>query len=144
MKEIFQHWKIIYAVCSLVYMAWVTNVGTNEFDRINGQYRKLVAQLDAVQIKSATLGELTAECCRKSQQNSCLEEDICLSFPPQALEAREKIIEERRIRARKRGTIKLLLFYKGFVVIFLLTPPTMLYLLIAGVIALYKNIKIVR
>ena len=144
MKEIFRHWKIIYAVCSLVYMAWVTNVGTNEFDRINGQYRKLVAQLDTSQIKSAVLEELAAECRRKSQENSYLEEDVCLSFPPQTVEAREKIIEERRIRARKRGTIKLLLFYTGFVAIFLLAPPTMLYLLIAAVIALYKNIKIVR
>jgi len=144
MKEIFRHWKVIYAVCSLVYMAWVTNVGTNEFDRINGQHRKLVAQLDAGQIKSGALEELAAECRRKSQENSYLKEDVCLSFPPQAVEAREKVIEERRIRARKRGTIKLILFYTGFVVIFLLAPPTMLYLLIVGVITLYKNIKIVR
>ena len=144
MKKFFRHWKIIYAVCSLVYMGWVINVGSNEFDRINGQYRRLVAQLDAGRIKSGALEELTAECRRRSPKSFGLEEDACLSFPPQVVAARGKAIEERRIRAREQGTIKLILFYAGFVVIFLLAPPTLIYLLIAGVISLYKNVKIVR
>ena len=143
MKNIFRHWKIIYLLCSLAYMGWVTHVGNNEFDRINGQYRRLVAQLDARRIQSGALAELTAECRKKSGGSPGPEEDACLSFPPQAVETREKIIAELRSRARKRGTIKLVLFYTGFVVIFLLAPPILIYLFIAGAISLYKNIKIV-
>jgi hypothetical protein len=144
MKTIFRHWKIIYVVCALAFMSWVLHVGTNEFDRINSQYRRLGAQLDAGRIKSGALEELTSECRRKSGGSAGLEEHACLSFPPQALEAREKAITEHRKRAKEKGTIKLVLFYTGFVVIFLLAPPALIYLLLAGVIALYKNIKFVR
>jgi len=144
MEKIFRHWKIIYAVCSFVYIGWVTNVGTNEFDRINGQYRKLASQLDAGRIRAAALEELTRECFKKSRGNTGQEDGACLAFAPQTVEARGKAIKEQRTQARERGTIKLVLFYTGFVVIFLLGPPIMLYLLLVGVITLYKNIKIVR
>ncbi|KPJ99381.1 MAG: hypothetical protein AMJ60_05265 [Desulfobacterales bacterium SG8_35] len=144
MKRIFRHWKIIYALCSLVYVGWVIHVGANEFDRINGQYRRLAEQLDADRIRSAALEELIAECRRESRGRSGLKEDACLSQPLQMVEARGKVIEERRIRARERGTIKLVLFYAGFMVIFLFAPPIMIYLLIVGIITLYKNIKFVR
>ena len=142
--KIFQKWRIIYAVCSLVYMGWIIHVGANEFDRINGQYRRLAEELDAGRIRTGALEELSAECRRKSRRRTGLEEDGCLSWPPSVMEAREKEIKERRIRARERGVIKLVLFYTGFVVIFLLAPPILLYLLIVGIITLYKNIKIVR
>jgi hypothetical protein len=60
------------------------------------------------------------------------------------VEAKAREIEERRIRARERGAIKLVMFYTGFVLIFLLAPPVLIYLLLIGIITLYKNIKIVR
>jgi len=143
MKNI-RPWKIIYGICCLVYMGWTINVGTNEFDRINGQYRRLEEQLDAGRIKTAALEELIAECRKESTLPLDREEDACLSWPPPVAEAREKEIKERFTRARDRGTIKLLLFYAGFILIFLLAAPLLIYLLIIGVIKLKKSIKIVR
>ena len=142
--KIIRQWKIIYAVCFLVYLGWMINVGDNEFDRINSQYRRIVDQLDAGRIKTAALEELITECRRKSEVQADLEEEACFSWPPLVVEARGKEIEERLIRARERGIIKVVLFYTGFVFIFLLAPPILLYLLIIGIIKLYKNIKFVR
>lgn len=137
-------WQIIFAICCLVYVGWVIHVGTNEFARINGQYHRLTAALDAGRIRSASLEELAAACRKNSRQRPGLEEDACLSWPPQVVAAKEKEITERRTRARGRGTVKLVLFYAGFVSIFLLAPPVLIYLLLAGIITLYKSIKIVR
>jgi len=60
------------------------------------------------------------------------------------VEAKSKAIEERLIQAKERGTIKLVLFYAGFVFIFLLGPPLFIYLLLVGIIKVYKSVKIVR
>ena len=140
----FRHWRIIYAVCCLVYMGWIIHVGTNEFDRVNGQYRRLVGQLDADRIRAAALEELIAECSKKSTLQADLQENSCFSWPSIVVEAREKAVKERLIRAKERGTIKLVMFYVSFVLIFLLAPPFLIYLLIVGVIMLYKNVKIVK
>ena len=137
-------WKIIYAVCCLVYMGWMILVGTNEFDRINGQYGRLAEQLDAGRIKSAALEELLAECRKESTLRLDREKDACLSWPPPVVEAREKEIEDRFIRARERGTIKVVFFYTAFVLIFLFAPPFLIYLLIVGIITLKKSITIIR
>jgi len=143
MKKFFRHWRIIYALSCLVYIGWVIHVGANEFNRINGQYRRIVEQLDAGRIRSAALEELIAECRRKSRERLGMEA-ACTSWPPHVLEAREKAVEERLIRTRERGIIKVVLFYTGFVLIFLLGPSLFIYLLIVGIIRLYKSIKIVR
>jgi len=143
MKKI-KGWQILYAVCCLVYMGWVTKVGTTEFDRINSQYRRIVEQLDARRIKVAALEELRADCRRESSLRAGHKEDVCVSWPPAVVEAREKAVAERLARARERGIVKVVLFYTGFVFIFLLAPPILIYLFIAGVLALYKNIKFVR
>jgi len=140
----FRHWRIIYAVCCLVYIGWTIDIGTNEFDRINGQYRNLVDQLDAGRIRTKALEELIAECRRESKMRLDRQEDACFSWPPTVVEARGKAIEERLVRAKERGTIKLVLFYAGFVLIFLLGPPLIIYLLIVGIIKLYNSVKIVR
>ena len=143
MKKI-QAWKIIYAICCLVYMGWVINVGNNEFDRINSQYHAIVDQLNEDRIRTAALEELIAKCRKESKVLADREEDACFSWPPTVLEAKGKEIEERLIRARERGTIKVVLFYTGFVLLFLLTPPFLIYLLLIGIIKLKKSIKIVR
>ncbi len=140
----FRHWRIFYAVCCLVYVGWTINVGTNEFDRINSQYRRIVDQLDAGRIRTAALEELIAECRKESTLQTDREEDACFSWPPTVVEAREKAVEERLIRAKERGTIKLVLFYVSFVVFFLLAPPFFIYLLIVVGLKLHSSIKIVR
>ena len=125
-------------------MGWIINVGGYEFDRINSQYRRIVGQLDAGRIRTAALEELIAECRRESKGRLDLDEDTCFTWSPTVVEAKGKAIEERLIRAKERGTIKLVLFYAGFVIIFLLGPPFFIYLLIVGFLKMYKTIKIVR
>ena len=143
MKKI-RLWKIIYALCCLVYMGWTINVGTNEFDRINGQYRRIIHQLEPGRIKTAAVEELTEECRRVSKWQTGLKVQDCYNWPPSLVEKTEKEIEKRLLRARERGIIKVVLFYTVFVLIFLLAPPTLIYLLILGIIKLKKTIKIVR
>lgn len=143
MKKI-RMWKIIYAVCCLIYMGWTINVGTNEFDRINSQYRRLVEQLEGESIRAVALEELTNECRMKSKMGGIREENNCLSWPQQVVVVREKAVEKRFLEARERGKIKLVLFYAGFVIIFLLGPPVLIYLLLIGIIKLKENIKIIR
>lgn len=144
MKKIFRHWKIIYVISCLVYIGWMIHVGGNEFDRINGQYRRLVKQLEPERIRTAALEELASECRKDSRQLIGRGEVDCTTWKPSVVEARMQAIAERQLLAKQRGTIKLVLFYTGFVVIFLLAPVILLYLLIAAGILLYKNIKIVR
>jgi len=144
MKKLFRHWKIIYAICCLVYIGWMIHVGGNEFDRINGQYRRLVKQLEPDRVRTAALEELALECRKNLQQRVRPEEPDCSSWEPPVLEARVQAVAERHVRDRERGLIKLSLFYTGFMVIFLLAPIILIYLLIAAIILLYKNIKFVR
>ena len=139
-----RRWQIIYALFTLAYMGWMMHVGTNEFDRINSQYQRLSAPLDADLIRTAALEELVAECRRELLHRTDPEEDACTRWESPKVEARAKEVKERRVQARNRGGIKLILFYAGFAVLFLLGPPAFLYLLLAGLIALYRNIKIVR
>jgi hypothetical protein len=145
MKKHLGQWKIIYALCCLVYMGWIIHVAGNEFDRINSQYRRIVAQLDEGLIRSAALEELTAECRKKAMKPADPKEEECSSRPPpQVVEAKENEIEERLLQAKERGTIKVVLFYTGFTLIFLLGPPIFIYLILAGSIRIYKSVKFVR
>ena len=94
MKKI-RAWKIIYAVCCLAYMGWTINVGTNEFDRINGQYRRIIKQLEPARIKTAAVEELTEECRRVSKWQAGLKMEDCYYWPPPLVEKKEKEIVER-------------------------------------------------
>jgi hypothetical protein len=143
MKKI-RLWKIIYALCCLVYIGWTINVGTNEFDRINGQYKRIIHQLEPGRIKTAAVEELTEECRKVSKWQTDLKKEDCYYWPPSLVEKKEKEIEKRLLRIKERGIIKVVLFYTVFVLIFLLAPPTLTYLLIIGIIKLKKNIKIIR
>ena len=131
-------------ICSLVYIGWIIHVGSNEISRINGQYRRIVARLDADRIESTALEELISECRRESKVSPGHKERDCLSWPQGVIEAKGKEIEKRLLRIKKRGIIKVVLFYAGFVIIFLLGPPLFIYLLLAGMIKLYRSIKIIR
>ncbi len=143
MKKI-REWQIIYVLCCLVYMGWMIHVGGNEFNRINSQYRRIVDRLDEERLRAEALQELIVECRRDSRTVIDREDERCLSWATPAVEARARNLEQRLIRARERGLIKLVLFYAIFVIFFLLTPPILIYLLIVGVIKIFINIKIVR
>jgi len=143
MKKI-REWQIIYVICCLVYMGWVIHAGTNEFSRINGQYRRIANRLDEERLKTEALQELIAECRRESGSRTGRQEERCLSWTTMEVEARAENLEERLIRERGRGLLKLVLFYAIFVILFLFTPPALIYLLIIGIIKIFVNVKIVR
>ena len=144
MRKLFRYWRIIYAVFCLAYMGWVIHAGGNEFNRINSQYKRLVAQLDGDRIRSVALEELTAECLRQERERlDQKKKDDCSTWAPTVVESKEKQVKERVIRAKERGVIKVVLFYMGFVLIFLLAPPILFYLLIVGIIKIFKSVKFV-
>ena len=145
MKKLFQYWRIIYAVCCMVYMGWVIHAGNNEFNRINSQYGRLVAQLDEDRIRSAALDELTADCLRKEKERlEKKKKDDCSTWAPTVVESKQKQVKERFTRAKERGVIKVILFYIGFVLIFLVAPPALLYLIIVVIIKIFKSVQFVR
>jgi len=143
-KKIFRHWRIFYLIVTLVFMGWVIHAGGNEFDRINSQYRSLVARLDDGLIRKAAVDELLAECRREVKERPELKEGTCRSWPDLVVDAKALAIKERRIQAKERGFVKAMLFYFWFVVIFLLGPPLFVYLFLIGAIKIYKSIKFVQ
>jgi hypothetical protein len=143
-EKIFRHWKILYAVCCLVYTGWMIQVADVEFYRINSQYRQLKAQLHPDRVRQDALEELIRECYQKNMVGGSYEMIDCSTFPDRILEDKIAAVEKRYLEAKQRGTVKATLFYTGFVLIFLLAPMILGYLLIAAIILLYKNIKIVR
>jgi Ca2+/Na+ antiporter len=143
MKKIFRHWKIIYLICCALYTGWMIHAGRNEFDRINGQNHRLKIELEPARIRQAAFEELLADCRKTLQQHTGYHQEICPDPAPDEVEARASLIAEQRERARQRGLVKLVLFYLGFVVIFLLAPMVLLYMIIVGVILLKKHIRFV-
>lgn len=144
MKRIFRHWKCIYLVCCLVYAGWVTYVGQPEFSRVNRQYRVLASRLEPHRIRTAALKELGVECRRALRQRGILQEDDCTDWPAEVVAAKSITVADRLEQARKRGLVKVVLFYSSFLVLFLLLPPLFLYLFVLAIVTLCKNIQIVR
>lgn len=144
MRKIFRHWKIIYLAGSLIFMAWIIHVGGNEFDRINSQFGMLVRQLEPERIRQAAIEELTAACLKKTHGGADPDRVNCHSWPDTVTAAKAEEIRERRRRAMERGLVKVVLFYTGFSVIFLLGPPIIVYLLLVGAIRIYRTVKFVR
>ncbi len=144
MKKLLRHWKSIYLACSLVFVGWVILIGIPEFHKVNRQYRVLVSRLEPVRIRTAALEELDSECRGKSWLRKIPKETACSSWSSDAVEKRIKKVQERRQQDRKRGFIKIILFYVSVVIIILLLPPLFIYLFILGIVMVCKNIKIVR
>ena len=144
MRKIFQHWKIIYLAGSLIFMGWIVHVGGIEFDRINSQYRILIRQLEPEMIRQAAIEELTAACLVKTSSQAVRERDDCHSWPDTVTTAKTDEIRKRRLHAKERGLVKVVLFYAGFSIIFLLGPPIVIYLFLTGAIKIYRSIKFVR
>ncbi len=143
-KRIFRHWKRIYLVCCLVYVGWVIHAGWPEFLKVNHQYQVLAGRLEPDRIRAIALEELAAECRRGLRQQNIPDDGACSGWSSALVKAKSDEVAERLERARKRGLIKVVLFYSSVVVIFLLFPSLFLYVLVLGVVTLSKNIRIVR
>ncbi|MDH3328022.1 MAG: hypothetical protein OEM01_02190 [Desulfobulbaceae bacterium] len=147
-------WKICYAVCTLVYMAWVVYLSLNNFGMVHRQYRLAGERLQPARIEEIALQELVDRCRRESkridrlrsagEKNSAAAEDNCLSWTTTVLEERQKAVEERLVEEKSRVGRKLVLFYVSFGLVFLILPPAFLYLLLSFFIWIYRSIKFVK
>ena len=145
-------WRLFYAVCCLVYMGWVSYQSSNDFDRVQREYRRAGDQVEPGRIHSAALQELLAECRKRSAMQPAdldgvaneLQSGDCLSWPPAMVEAREAEIRDRLNDRQKRAGRKLLLFSLFFVVIFLIMPPVLVYGFAVVIVKLFSAVTIVR
>jgi hypothetical protein len=155
-------WRFFYAVCCLVYMGWVGYLGSFDFNRVLGEYRRAAGEVEPGRIHSAALQELSAECRQRAEMQAgsenaaedelssiLIEEGVsadrdCLSLPPVQVETREAEIREHLLDRQNRAGWKLLLFSLFFGVIFLLFPPVLVYVFAALLVKLFRSVKIVR
>jgi hypothetical protein len=164
MKNTGKHraWRLLYAICCLIYVGWVTSLSSHDFDRILREYRRIGRQMESGRIQAAARQELIDECRRQSDMerggknfaangrrggltgHGAPVDLECRSWPPEAVEAKMVQVSERLQERRHRVVRKLLLFSLLFAVIFLFVPPAFIYLLIVGIIKLFRHIRFVR
>lgn len=142
MTTIFRHWKGIYLVCSLVYVGWTIHVGDSEFKKINRQYRSLVNQLEPERVKTVALKELADEHRRGVGEQSTPQDGIRYKPTSEEVEVKIQKVDKRLAEARKRGFIKMVLFYTSFMVFFLILPPLVIYLFVLGIVTLGRSITL--
>ncbi len=149
-------WQLIYAVCCLVYIVWVSYQGSFDLGRVHGDYRRIGEQMEPDRILTAALQELSTECRKRAAEQKTavpgtdngltgvIVDQGCNSFPAAVVEAREAAIGERLAERHRRVSKKLLLFGVFFVVVFLIIPPVLVYCLAVVVVKVFQAIKIVR
>lgn len=140
-----QLWRIGYAVCCLFYVAWVVLLSLDNFDMVLSDYRRARERLQPVRIEAIALQELVEQCLKKAGTvdpgGLVAAEHDCLIWPAGVIIDRQQAVAERLGAERSRTFRKLVVFYFSFGVIFLLLPPTLLYLLLVFFIWLFKSIK---
>ncbi|MEJ2688630.1 MAG: hypothetical protein P8130_01515 [Deltaproteobacteria bacterium] len=137
-------WRIGYVICCLVYAVWIINLSANDFDRVHRQYRETGARLTPSRSREIARQELIADCREEQVQLGQFKDEKCLSVLPAGLEQKEKTVVKRLTDERHRALRKLIVFYATFVVIFLLTPPLLVYGLIIFFINVFLNVKVVK
>jgi hypothetical protein len=148
--------QLIYAVCCLVYVGWVSYQGSFDLTRVYRDYRRIGVQMEPGRIHAEALRELSMECKKRAakQENDAAgvenglmrgEADLdCSSFPPLLVDARETEIEEKLAERHRRVAKKLLFFGVFFVVVFLIIPPVLVYGFAVVTVKVFQAIKIVR
>ena len=133
-------WRVIYVICSLVYMAWVVYLSQFNFGLVHRDYRRADNKLQPETIEAVALQELFDRCIKELGR----EESACQSWPAEVVADQQKIVLEMFENERSRMVRKLVLFYIYFGVIFLILPPLILYMTITILIRIYKSIKFVK
>lgn len=150
----FLNWRIGFAVCCLVYVAWVVHLSRNNFDMVHSQYRLIERHLQPQHLARTALQELTDRCRqaarlagphpRSEAAETAMAADPCLSWPAAVVAERQQKVEARLTQERNLAIRKLVLFYLSFGFFFLFVPPALLYLLLSFFSWLYRNIMVVR
>lgn len=145
-------WRAIFAAFCLLYTAWVVFLGLGNFAKVHGEYRRVRESQQPTRIERIALQELVGECRRAEERAGrggandvpiAAEED-CRSFPPPVLEARKKNIAVNLQAEEKRFLRKLVVFYAGFGLFFVVLPLGLLYLLLSFLVWLFKDMKFVK
>ena len=147
-------WRYGYALFCLAYAAWVVYLGLDNFHKVHGEYSRAREHQQPAQVERIALQELIAECRREAGRSgrsrtaddtaATGSEDACRSFPADVLRDRTKVVAEN-LRADERLFLrKLVTFFITFAIFFVALPLGFLYLLLAFLIWLFRDLKLVK
>jgi len=145
------NWRIVFGVCSLIYMIVMVYLSGSNFGMVHREYRQAVRQLQPFEVEKTARLELADECRKKEKKGGhSLQTDErktakagvpCLSPPAVDLEKRQKIVRDW-LEKKKSGIIqKMVLFYITFAIFFLVLPPVIIYLVLSVFIWIFKSIE---
>ncbi|GAB4335559.1 MAG: hypothetical protein Kow0089_05330 [Desulfobulbaceae bacterium] len=145
-------WRTGFALFCLLYTACAVYLGLDNFDKVQGEYSRAAEKLRPDRIEEIARMELAAECRAKLKRSGRIRpvdiaaeaERLCASFPAADLEARRKTVAARLETDRKRFFRKILVFAISFSVFFLAIPLGLLYLLLALLAWIFKDMKFIR
>ncbi|MHB8809412.1 MAG: hypothetical protein ACYC9M_05300 [Desulfobulbaceae bacterium] len=148
------NWRLGYGVFCLVYTIWVVYLGLDNFDKVHGEYRRVLEDLRPVQVENIARQELVGECRREARRSgrtraagsavANASEELCRTFPETVLEKREKDVVANLLAEKKRFRRKLVVFYGTFGVFFVALPLSCLYLLLSFLIWIFRDLKFVK
>lgn len=150
------NWRIGYAIFCLLFGGWVIYLGLDNFDKVHSEYRQSVNRLHPDQIRKIAARQLTDQCLNKLKHRGISREDgtiaasagageaACLSFPQPVREEQEKTVGQQLQIEKKRLLRKLVVFTISFALFFLALPLFLLYLLLAFLIWVFRDMKFIR
>lgn len=136
-------WRLAYGVCCLVYVAWMAQLASNNFEMVHRHYRQAVERLQPAQIAEIAHQELVDQYYNDATSGARFSPPagFDLSLPTNVVEARQKEVRARLLGQRNLAGRKLVLFYISFGSIFLILPPVVFYLLLSFLVWLFRNLK---
>lgn len=147
-------WRYGYALFSLLFAGWVVYLGQDNFAKVHGEYRRTREHQQPARIEKIALQELVDQCRRAAKRESrsrsagdpdpAVAEDPCRSFPEAVLEERKKDVAANLRAEEKLFLRKLVVFSLTFAIFFVVLPLGFLYLLLAFLIWLFKDMKFVK
>lgn len=147
-------WRLGYGVFCLLYVAWVVYLGLDNFDKVHGEYRQALVQVQPGQAERIARQELGDECRRAAKRSvrsppagdrdPGVTDDPCRSFPKAVLAERQKVVAQHLQAEKKRFQRKVVVFYVTFAVFFIVLPLVCLYLLLSFLIWVFRDLKFIK
>lgn len=147
-------WRLGFAVFGLFFAAWVGYLALDNFAKVHGEYRQVRESRLPGLIGKIVRQELVAECRKEAQHSDQprpvgapvpdIAEDACRSFPESVVAERTKAVAENLLADEKRFRRKLVVFYITFGLFFIILPLGFLYLLLAFLVWVFKDMKFVK
>jgi hypothetical protein len=148
------NWRYGYVLFCLLFAGWVVYLGQDNFAKVYGEYQRAREHQQPTQVEKIARQELAAECLRAAKRSGrsrsasdpdpAVSEDLCRSFPAAVLEERKRTVAENLRTEEKLFLRKLVVFCLTFAIFFVALPLGFLYLLLAFLIWLFKDMKFVK